>query len=220
MTSRRLIRVMLVEDHLIVRQGLRALLETQEGIEVAGEAGDGEEALASCRKVRPDVIVLDLGLPGKDGIRVAEELRDELPGCRVLVLSMHSGEEYVRSALRAGAAGFLVKGAGLTDLVRAIRAVAAGEAFFCGAAAEVLARDVRHGGVAVEGARASLTEREREVLRLVASGKSSREIAAILGISPKTVEGHRANIMEKLGIHDLAGLVRYSVKSGLVPPEP
>lgn len=220
MTSNPSIRVMLVEDHLIVRQGLRALLETQQGIEVAGEAGDGLEALALCRRLRPDVIVLDLGLPGKDGIQVAEELRRELPGCRVLVLSMHSGEEYVRSAVRAGVAGFLIKGAGLSDLVRAIRAVAAGEAFFCPAAAEVLARELRRSGAVAESAPGSLTEREREVLRLVASGKTSREIACMLGISPKTVEGHRANVMEKLGIHDLAGLVRYSVKAGLVPPEP
>lgn len=213
------IRVVLVEDHLIVRQGLRALLETQEGIEVAGETGDGGEAVALCLNARPDVAVIDLGLPGRDGVRLTEELQRRLPRCRALILSMHAGEEYVRAAVRAGAAGYLVKGAGLADLVRAIRAVAAGEAFFCGAAAAVLAREVG-GDPAPSGGRAALTEREREVLRLVALGKSSREIGIILGISRKTVEGHRANIMEKLDIHDLASLVRHAVKAGLVPPEP
>jgi len=214
------IRVVLVEDHLIVRQGLRALLETQAGIEVAGEAGNGEEALALCRDLRPDVAILDLGLPGMDGVRLTEELRRALPRCRVLVLSMHAGEEYVRSAVRAGAAGYLIKGAGLADLVSAIRAVAAGEAFFCGAAAAVLARDARGSCPGAGGQRSGLTEREREVLRLVALGKTSREIGTILSISQKTVEGHRANIMDKLDIHDLAGLVRYAVKAGLVPQEP
>lgn len=212
------IRVLLAEDHTIVREGLRALLEDPEDIEVVGEACDGRRAVEMARALQPDVVLMDLGMPGLNGMDATRQIRAHAPAARVLVLSMHAGEEYVRPAIRAGAVGYLVKGAGLSDLVAAIRAVAGGEAFVSPAAAKVLLRDAS----APEGTHASgpeaghLTGREREILQLVAEGKTSKEIGRLLHISVKTVEGHRGRIMDKLDIHDLAGLVRYAVRTGLI----
>ncbi len=208
------LRIVLAEDHRIVREGVRALLASREDLEVVGEAEDGPTAIEATLRLRPDVVLMDLGLPRLHGTAAIAEIRSRSPETRVLVLSMHSGEDYVRSAIRAGANGYLLKGSGLDDLVAAIKAVAAGEAFFSPAVARVLLDDARprSGGPAAD----ALTEREREVLRLVAEGNSSREIAGRLGLSAKTVEGHRSRIMSKLGIRDLAGLVRYAVRTGLV----
>jgi DNA-binding NarL/FixJ family response regulator len=175
--------------------------------------------VAVALRFRPDVVIIDLTMPGLNGIDATQQISRQLPKTRVLVLSMHASEEYVRSAIRAGASGYLVKGSGIVDLITATRAVAAGEAFFCPAAAVTLLRDVRNVPPSTNEyppSHEDLTAREREVLQLVAEGKSSREIAPILHISIKTVDGHRSRIMEKLGIHDVAGLVRYAVRKGLV----
>jgi two-component system response regulator NreC len=204
------IRVALADDHTIVRQGLCALLALEADIEVAGEAGDGREAVELCRRVKPDVVVMDVGMPGLNGVDATRQVIEASPNTRVLILSMHACEEHVRPALRAGASGYVLKGAGMSDLVAAIRAVAVGDAFFSPAVAKLLLRDMQ-----AEGG-PELTGREREVLQLVGEGKSSPDIARILHLSVKTVEGHRAKIMSRLNIHDVAGLVRYAVRTGLV----
>jgi DNA-binding NarL/FixJ family response regulator len=213
------IRVVLAEDHTIVREGLRALLSAREDIQVVGEAGDGRQAVELCRREAPDVAIMDLSMPQLNGVDACRQIRKLCPQTKVLVLSMHSGEEYVRAAIRAGASGFLVKGSGLSDLILATRAVAAGEAFLCPAAAKVALQDACRTGGSPPEAGSELSDREREILQLVAEGRSSREISSLLHISQKTVEGHRGRIMAKLGIHDVAGLVRYAVHIGLVGPE-
>jgi DNA-binding NarL/FixJ family response regulator len=202
----------LAEDHTIVREGVHALLETQADIEVVGEVGDGIAAVEAAARLSPDVVVMDLGLPQLNGIDATARIRSGNAPTRVLILSMYGGEEYVRPVLRAGASGFLLKGSGLSDLVAAIRAVARGDAFFSPEVARVLLQESSAPPEPADG----LTAREREVLRLVAEGKSSPEIAKLLDLSIKTVEGHRGRIMSKLGVHNVAGLVRFAIRTGLV----
>lgn len=208
------IRVVLAEDHTIVREGVRALLEGREDIEVVDEVADGRSAIESAVKHKPDVIVMDVGMPVINGIDATKKIREALPETRVLMLSMYSNEEYVRPAIRAGANGYLLKGSGLSDLVQAIRSVASGDAFFSPEVAKVLLEDTRE--EQKPDPLAALTKREREVLVHVAEGKSSPEIAKLLGLSVKTVEGHRGRIMAKLDIRNVAGLVRYAIKVGLI----
>jgi two-component system, NarL family, response regulator NreC len=212
------IRVVLAEDHKIVRQGLAALLGSEPDIEVVGEASDGREAVQVCARLAPDVIVMDVGMPGLNGVDATRLVRKESPSTRVVILSMYACEEYVRPAIRAGASGYLLKGAGLNDLVAAIRAVASGEAFFSPAVAKILIREaIAHGATgASPNSGADLSGREREVLQLVGEGKTSPEIAKLLHLSVKTIEGHRSRIMAKLDVHELAGLVRCAVRLGLV----
>ena len=208
-------RVLLAEDHTILRQGLVALLSTQPGIEVVCEVEDGREAVSAALRLKPHVVVMDLSMPGLNGVDATRQIRRESPKTFVLVLSMHAGEEQVRPAIRAGASGYLLKGSGLSDLVAAIRAVAAGEGFLSPTVAKILLRDAQ-GDEESGGGAGPLSSREREVLQLVGEGKSSPEIAKLLHLSVKTVEGHRARIMSKLDIHDVAGLVRYAIRVGLV----
>ena len=210
------VRVLLAEDHTIVREGLRSLLDPHEGIEVVGEAETGTAAVARARELRPDVVVMDLNLPGIDGVEATKQIRAELPDTRVVVLSMHSTPEHVRPAIRAGAGGYLVKGSGLSDLIAAVKAVAAGNAFFSPEVAKIVLEDSRGESKSSVRAPNELTPREREVLQLVAEGKSSPEIAKFLGLSVKTIEGHRGRIMAKLDVHNVAGLVRHAVRIGLV----
>lgn len=192
-----------------MREGLRALLAASEDLEVVGEADDGRVAVREALRLRPDVVVMDLGLPSLNGVDATAHIVRDAPGTRVLVLSMHGGPEHVRPAVRAGASGYLVKGAGLADLVRGIRAVAAGQAFFSPGAAAAL---IHEGG-------ASLSPRERQVLQMVGEGSSSAEIASRLRLSVKTIEGHRSRLMQKLEVSNVAGLVRHAVRLGLVQPE-
>lgn len=215
------IRVLLAEDHTIVREGLKALLTATEDLEVVGEVENGRDAVDACARLQPDVIVMDLNMPKLNGVDATREIREKPDAPRVLILSMYDGEEYVRPAIRAGASGYLLKGSGLSDLVKAIREVAGGNAFFSPAVAKILLQDSR--GESSSSARKdpsdSLTKREREVLTLVGEGKSSPEIAKILGLSVKTIEGHRGRIMAKLGVHNVAGLVRQAIRIGLVSAE-
>ncbi len=211
-----LIRVLLAEDHTIVRQGLRSLLDPQDGIEVVGEAENGTGAVEMAEALRPDVVVMDLNLPGIDGVEATKRIREATPDTRVVVLSMHSTPEHVRPAIRAGAGGYLVKGSGLSDLIAAVRAVASGNAFFSPEVAKIVLEDSAGEPPAAERSLNDLTPREREVLQLVAEGQSSPQIAKLLHLSVKTVEGHRGRIMAKLDVHNVAGLVRHAIRIGLV----
>ena len=214
------IRVLLAEDHTIVREGLRALLDATEDLEVIGEVEDGRAAVDAVPRLKPDVVVMDLNMPKLNGVDATREIREEPGAPKVLILSMYDGEEYVRPAIRAGASGYLLKGSGLSDLVKAIRAVARGEAFFSPTIAMILLKDSRGEGPAeTKDLGDGLTKREREVLTLVGEGKSSPEIAKILGLSVKTIEGHRGRIMAKLECHNVAGLVRQAIRLGLVTAE-
>ena len=212
------IRVLLADDHTLVRAGIRSLLEGLENVEVVGEAGDGQEAVRLAESLRPDVVLLDVGMPGLNGLDVAARLVTQDASIRVLILSMHTSEEYVLRALRAGCAGYLLKGSAVAELAIAVRAVARGETYLSPAVSKHVMDDyVRRTGGATDPIDA-LTPRQREVLQLVAEGNTSKDIADRLGLSFKTVEAHRAQIMERLDIHDLAGLVLFAVRVGLVTP--
>jgi len=214
------IRVILAEDHTIVREGLRALLSVRDEIEVVAEVENGRAALEAVGVHRPDVIVMDLGMPELNGVDATRLIRDKFKDTEVLILSMHSSEEYVRPAIRAGANGYLVKGSGLSDLVKAIEALARGEAFFSPAIAKILLQESRRAAAPKPTAPSDgLTNRERQVLKLVAEGKSSPDIAGLLSLSVKTVEGHRSRIMAKLETHNVAGMVRHAIRIGLVSAE-
>jgi DNA-binding NarL/FixJ family response regulator len=212
------LRVLLADDHALVRAGMRSLLRDIEGVEVVGEAADGGQALALAERERPDVVLLDIAMKGMNGLEAAARLRELHPGIKVIILSMHAGEEYVLQALRAGAAAYLIKDSATAELELALRSVMRGETYLSPA----ISRQVVEGYVQRVGAGAGedpLTPRQREVLKRIAEGRSTKEIAFDLGLSVKTVETHRAQVMERLGIRDIAGLVRYAMRSGLVPPE-
>jgi len=189
------------------------------GVEVVAEASDGREALALIEKHRPDLAVLDVTMPELNGLEVAVRVPKSSPGTKVLILSMHAGEAYVAQALRAGIAGYLLKDSADDELPLAIRAVSRGEVFLSPKISTQLVERFLQSGSAQPDALAGLTTRQREILQLVAEGKSSKEIAVILDLSIKTVESHRGQIMERLGIHDVTGLVRFAIRVGLVSPE-
>jgi DNA-binding NarL/FixJ family response regulator len=213
-----MIRVLLADDHSLVRAGIRSLLGAMADVQVVGEASSGEEALALAAHEQPDVVLMDIAMKGITGLEAAARMRAAHPSVRVVILSMHSGEEYVLQALRAGAAGYLLKDAATGELELALRTVMRGESWLSPA----VSRQVVEGYVQRAGADTApdvLTARQREVLRLVAGGKSTKEIAFFLNLSVKTVETHRAQIMERLGIRDVPGLVRYALRTGLVPPD-
>jgi DNA-binding NarL/FixJ family response regulator len=213
-----MIRVLIADDHTMFRAGLRALLATEQDIEVIGEAADGEEAVAKSRELVPDVVVMDILMPGMNGIEATSRLAAECPGTKVLVLSMYDDDEHVQQLLAAGAAGFVLKQATTDELVRAIREVVAGGLPLSpGIAARVVrdyARRVR--GEREASVAGALTAREREVLTLVAQGQTNQAIAERLGLSRKTVDVHRTNVMRKLGLHDVTELVKYALRAGLI----
>jgi DNA-binding NarL/FixJ family response regulator len=213
--------ILLADDHQIVRQGLRALLTREQDFRLVGEAADGHEALRLAATLRPDVLVLDLMLPGPGGLEVARQLSRSGKPPRIVVLSMHSNEAYVLEAIRAGASAYVLKEAGADDLVRAIRAVVAGRRYFSPPlteeSVEAYARKIGPGSA---DAYQSLTAREREILQLTADGQSCTEIAERLFISARTVENHRANLMRKLGVRNQKELVRYAVERRTLFGEP
>jgi DNA-binding NarL/FixJ family response regulator len=212
------IRVLVADDHAIVRTGIRHVLETEPGFTVVGEASNGAEALALAVELAPDVAVLDISMPGVSGLQVAAELRSRCPDTRVLILSMHDHTEYVLESLRAGAHGYLLKDSAAAELGAAIRAVCRGESFFSPPVARQLGAVVR-GELAADhpDALAQLTARERQVLMGVAGGRTNKEIANELGISHRTVESHRESLMRKLGIYTVAGLTKIALEEGLIP---
>ena len=216
-----MIRVVLADDHLIVRQGLRALLETSGDFEIVAEASDGAEALAAVTSHDPDVVVLDLSMSGLNGLEALRRIKETSRRTKVLVLSMHATSEYVRAALRAGADGYLVKGAGIGDLSAALHAVLAGDRFLSPEVERAALLDLLDGPSRdSEGdTLLRLTPREREVLQLIAEGHTNKSIASKLGLSVKTVDGHRTRIMAKLDLHDATALTRFAIRHGLVSPE-
>jgi len=207
-------RVLLADDHQIVREGLRGLLE-KAGHEVVGEAADGREALKLARALLPDIAVLDLSMPSLNGLDAAHEMRRISPEIKTILLTMHTEKGYVLQALRAGAKGYVLKTQAAEDLIRAIREVSRGEVYLSpGVAVSVVDAYLQKTDPGAD----PLTPRERQILQLVAEGKSTKEIARILSISFKTAESHRNRMMKKLDIHEVAGLVRYAIRRGLVSP--
>ena len=211
-------RVLLADDHGIVRRGMRALLELEPDIEVVGEAGDGLDTLRLCENVRPDLAILDIAMPRLNGIEVAARALKQDPALKVIVLSMHADESYVVRALMAGAKGYLLKDATEEDLVPAVRAVMAGRSFFSPAVSRLLLEDyvrqLKHRGL--EDSYHLLTDREREVLQLLAEGRSNKEVAGVLGVGVSTVETHRANLMQKLSLRNTAEIVLYAVRKRII----
>ena len=214
------IRIVIADDHSIVREGVRMILSGQEDFEVVGEASTGREALAQARALRPDVVVMDISMPDMTGIQATGEIRKELPSVQVLGLTMHEEESYVFELLKMGAAGYVLKRAAAEDLVAAVRAAHRGEAFLYPSVAKMVVQDYLQRASAKEKEKAldGLTEREREVLTLIAEGLTNQAIASKLFISIKTVQTHRAHIMEKLNLHDRTELVRYAIRKGLIQP--
>ncbi len=212
------IRVLLAEDHTILRKGLCALLENEFGIEVVGEAGNGKEAIEKAESLKPDVVVLDISLPLLNGIEVTRQLRKKNLEINILILTMHTSDEFVFEVINAGAKGYVIKKAAPDELVSAIHAVFLGHSYFSPEISKMLLdRESESGPMQDESIIYKiLTEREREILQLVAEGHSSREISEMLFISIKTVENHRANIMEKLGLHNLAELIKYAISKGII----
>ena len=212
------LRILLADDHTVVRQGLRKVLEARPEWQVVAEAGDGREAVRLAEETTPDIAILDVAMPLLNGIEAVRQIARKAPGTRVLVLSMHNDEAYVTQMLRAGAAGYLLKDSADVDLLQAVEAVAAGKSFFSPAIARVIADDyVRQ----LEDRGASdryelLSEREREIFQLIAEGKTNKEIAALLFLSPSTVDTHRSRIMEKLDVHSAAEIVLYAVRKGVI----
>ncbi len=215
------IRVLLADDHQLVRAGMRALIDSLPGFEVAGEAADGREVLRLVRDDGIDLVVMDLSMPGLNGLDATARIAKDHPEIRVVVLSMHTSENYVLDALRAGARGYVIKDSAPEELERALRAVAAGQRYLSPAISHFLLDDylrLARGGDAQQAA-ARLTARQREILQLIAEGRSTREIAGRLSISIKTVETHRAQIMQRLDVRDVASLTRYAIRLGLITPD-
>jgi len=210
------IRILLADDHLVVRSGLRALLAELPEVEIVGEANTGVEAVESARALAPQVVLMDISMRDLNGIDATARIRRDMPGTRVLMLSMHASEEYVVQALRAGASGYLLKDSTPEELSLAVQAAARGETYL----SPRVARPMIEAAVQQPGqpgtAAAALTDRQRQVLQMMAEGHSVKEIAYRLGLSVKTVETHRAQIMKRLAIRDLPGLVRYAIRAGLV----
>jgi len=212
------IRILLADDHTVIRRGLRALLERQSGFEVVAEAADGREAVETAAAVNPDVAVIDIGMPNINGIEAARRITEKRPETAVVILSMHADESYVLRALKSGARGYLLKDSPEEDLIDAIRAVHAGKAFFSPEISKMLAEDymrqMRQRGV--EDSYELLTPREREILQMLGEGKSNKEVATQLNLSLHTVETHRGNVLEKLNLHSTAEMILYAVRKGIV----
>jgi len=216
------IRIILVEDHAILRDGVKALIEIESDFEVVGDFCRVEESLDRIRDLQPDLVVTDLALPGRSGIELLAEIRRLAPKARKLVLTAHENEEYIRAALNAGADGYVLKDANSTELMLAIRTVSAGQQFLCKAIASKILSGYLSGDQRASGAAVAqrITGREREVLTRIALGNSNKLIARELGVSPKTVEKHRSNLMRKLQLHNAAAITTYAIRNGMTSSEP
>jgi DNA-binding NarL/FixJ family response regulator len=209
----RRIRILLADDHAVVRQGFKMILGAQPDMEIVGEAANGREAVELAEQLKPDIVVMDVAMPELNGIEATRRVVGALPHARVIALSMHKDSVYVREILRAGARGYLLKDSGAEDLVRAIRAVAGGESWLSPAVSNAVLDDYRRH---VTNPIDLLTSREREVLQMLAEGKTNKEVAVVLNLSVYTVDAHRGRIMEKLNLHSINELVRFAVRNGLI----
>jgi DNA-binding NarL/FixJ family response regulator len=212
------LRILLGDDHTLLRNGLRKILQERADWEVVAEAGDGREAMRLSLEVQPDIAILDIGMPLLNGIEATRQIVKRLPDLRILILSMHANEAYIIQALKAGAKGYLLKDSADTELIRGVAAVSNGKSYFSPAVSKVMLDDyVRHlSDKGITDRYDSLSEREREVFQLVAEGYSNKEIATLLSVSPATIETHRAHILQKLDVHNTAELVLYAVRRGVI----
>ena len=207
------LRIVLADDHTLVRAGLVTLMARMQDVEVVGEAADGRAALRMVKELKPDIVLMDISMPELNGLDAAGKMRQDSPETRVIILSMHANEEYVAHALKAGAAGYLLKDAATAELDMAIKVVAQGQFYLSPAISRQVVDNLLHGGPAGLDL---LSPRQREILQLIAEGKSTRDIAETLHLSVKTIETHRAQLMERLDIHDVAGLIKYALRKGLI----
>ena len=215
------IRIILADDHAIVRSGLARLLQQQEGVEIVGQADNGTSAVALARKLLPDIVIMDIGMPDLNGIEATRQIVKESPQVKVIGLSMHSSKRYIREMFKAGASGYLLKNCPFEELTEAVKVVLAGKSHISPSISTAIIGDYVSGAVDDKSSVFSiLTEREREVLQLLAEGKTTKQIAECLHISPKTVEAHRLKIMSKLNIDNIAQLTKYAIQEGLTMPEP
>ena len=212
-------RVLLADDHVLVRAGIRALLEKLPGIEVVGEAANGRETLQMVKQLGPDLVLLDISMAELSGLETLPKIVSEYPSTKVLILSAHANEEYVLRALRGGAAGYLLKDAAAEELGLAIKAVGQGQTYLSPSVSRTVVDNYLQRAAGDEGPSDLLTDRQREILQLIAEGKSTKEIAYLLKISVKTAEAHRLQLMNRLDIHDVAGLVRYAIRTGVISAE-
>lgn len=212
------IRVLLADDHALVRQGIRSLLEKLDDVEVVGEVGDGRKALELSKTIQPDIVFMDITMPGLNGLEAVIRMKKECPATRVIMLSMHAGEEYFQQALDSGAAGYLLKDADRMELELAIRTVIRGDTYLTPTVAKYAVEAYRQRKEGDQGPLASLSSRQKEILQLIAEGYANKEIAQRLDLSPRTVETHRAELMERLNIRDVPGLVKLALRAGLIKP--
>jgi DNA-binding NarL/FixJ family response regulator len=213
--------IVLADDHPIVRRGLRTLLEAETDFQVVGEAGDGIEAVRLTERLKPDVVVVDLMMPGMTGLEVTRQVASRVPRTQIIVLSMYDSDAYVREAVRGGAGGYVLKEASPSDLVSAVRAVAGGQRYLSPALSQrAVEAYVERARAAPPTPHETLSNREREVLKLAAEGRTSTEIAERLNLSPRTVETHRASLLRKLGLRSQSDLIRYAIRQGILPLEP
>jgi two-component system, NarL family, response regulator NreC len=214
----RKIRILLADDHQLMRSGVRLMLEREPDLTVVGQAADGREAVSLAKSLKPEVVVMDIGMPNLNGIEAAYQMTQENPDLAIVMVSMHSDESYVLRALRAGARGYLLKDSAEADLIKAVHAVGGGKSFFSPAVSKMLlddyVRKLKRSGT--EDAYDLLTPREREILQLIAEGKSNKDIANLLNLSVYTVESHRSNLMEKLNLRGLPELILYAVRRGII----
>jgi len=214
------IRTLVVDDHTLIRQGIVGLLESQPDIDVVGQAGTGQEALEATRSLAPEVVLMDVAMPGISGLDATRELKSRFPGVQVVILTIHDREDYLFQALRAGASAYVLKGADIADLLAAVRSAHRGEVYLFPTVTKKLVADYLRRARSGEDRAAwdGLSDRQREILGLIAQGKTTPEIAAALFLSPHTVQSHRDHIMTKLGLHSKAALIRYAIERGLTEP--
>lgn len=213
------IKLLVVDDHRIIREGLVSMLRNAPGMEIVGEAKNGREAIVFARKLKPDIVVMDISMPDMNGMDAARRITSGSDGVKVIALSMYADRRYVVGMTQAGATGYLLKECAFEELLRAIHAVSGGQAYFCPQVANVMIDEVLEKGRAGEGRSKVLSSREREILQLLAEGMSTKEIARHLNMSVKTAESHKRQIMEKTGIRSIAALTKYAIKEGLTPAE-